>query len=88
MKRTRFTTEQIIGILKEADSGIPIKELCQKYGMSDAKLYNWKARYGGMAVNEARMLKDFEDENRRLKKLVTDQALDIQMLKEITTKKW
>jgi len=88
MKTTRFTTEQIIGILKEAEAGMPIKELCRKHGMSDATLYNWKAKYGGMAVSEARRLKDLEDENRRLKKLVADQALDIQMLKEITTKKW
>ncbi len=88
MKTTRFTTEQIIGILKEAEAGMPIKELCRKHGMSDATLYNWKAKYGGMAVSEARRLKDLEDENRRLNKLVADQALDIQMLKEITTKKW
>ena len=67
---------------------MPIKELFRKHGMSDATLYNWKAKYGGMAVSEARRLKDLEDENRRLKKLVADQALDIQMLKEITTKKW
>ena len=67
---------------------MPVKELCRKHGMSDATLYNWKAKYGGMAVSEARRLKELEDENRRLKKLVADQALDIQMLKEITTKKW
>jgi putative transposase len=88
MKTTRFTTEQIIGILKEAEAGMPIKELCRKHSMSDATLYNWKAKYGGMVVSEARRLKDLEEENRRLKKLVADQALDIQMLKEITTKKW
>jgi putative transposase len=88
MKTNRFTTEQIIGVLKEAEAGMPIKELCRKHGMSDATLYNWKAKYGGMAVSEARRLKELEDENRRLKKLVADQALDIQMLKEITTKKW
>jgi putative transposase len=86
MKTNRFTTEQIIGILKEAESGMPVKELCRKYAMSDASLYNWKAKYGGMAVSEARRLKDLEEENRRLKKLVADQALDIQMLKEITKK--
>ena len=86
MKTTRFTTEQIIGILKEAESGMPVKELCRKYGMSDASLYNWKAKYGGMAVSEARRLKYLEEENRRLKKLVAVQALDIQMLKEITKK--
>ena len=88
MKNSRFTTEQIIAILKEAEAGMPVKELCRKHGISDATLYNWKAKYGGMAVSEARRLKELEDENRRLKKLVADQALDIQMLKEITTKKW
>ena len=67
---------------------MPVKELCRKHGMSDATLYNWKAKYGGMAVSEARRLKDLEEENRRLKKLVADQALYLQMLKEITTKKW
>jgi putative transposase len=88
MKTKRFTTEQIIGVLKEADSGMPVKELCRKYGMSEATLYNWKAKYGGMAISEARRLKDLEEENRRLKKLVADQALDIQMLKEINSKNW
>jgi putative transposase len=88
MKTKRFTTEQIIGILKEADAGMPPKELCRKYGMSEATIYNWKAKYGGMAVSEAQRLKELETENQRLKKLVADQALDIQMLKEITAKKW
>lgn len=88
MKTKRFTTEQIIGILKEAEAGMPPKELCRKYGMSEATIYNWKAKYGGMAVSEAQRLKELETENQRLKKLVADQALDIQMLKEITAKKW
>lgn len=88
MKTKRFTTEQIIGVLKEADGGMPVKELCRKHGMSEATLYNWKAKYSGMAISEARRLKELEDENRRLKKLVADQALDIQMLKEITSKNW
>ena len=88
MKTKRFTTEQIIGVLKEAEKGMPVKELCRKYGMSEATLYNWKAKYSGMAVSEARRLKALEDENRRLKKLVADQALDIVMLKEINAKNW
>ncbi len=88
MKTKRFTTEQIIGVLKEADRGMPVKELCRKYGMSEATLYNWKAKYSGMVVSEARRLKELEDENRRLKKLVADQALDIVMLKEINSKNW
>jgi putative transposase len=88
MKTKRFTTEQIIGVLKEAERGMPVKELCRKYGMSEATMYNWKAKYSGMAVSEARRLKELEDENRRLKKLVADQALDIVMLKEINSKNW
>jgi len=91
MKTNRFTTEQIISVLKGAEAGMPVKELCRKYGMSDASLYNWKAKYGGMPASEARRLKELKElkeENRRLKKLVGDQALDIQMLKEINTKKW
>lgn len=88
MKTKRFTTEQIISVLKEADGGMPVKELCRKYGMSEATLYNWKTKYSGMAVSDARRLKELEDENRRLKKLVADQALDIVMLKEINSKNW
>ena len=88
MRGKRNTEEQIIGALKEADAGTPIPDLCRTYGVHQTTFYNWKAKYGGMAVSEARRLKDLEDENRRLKKLVADQALDIQMLKEITTKKW
>jgi putative transposase len=88
MKTKRYSTEQIIGILKEAESGMPVKELCRKYGISDATIYNWKSKYGNLSVSDAHRLKDLEDENRRLKKLVADQALDIQMLKEINSKKW
>jgi putative transposase len=67
---------------------MPVKELCRKYGISDATIYNWKSRYGNVTVSEAQHLKELEVENRRVKKLVADQALDIQMLKEITAKKW
>jgi putative transposase len=88
MKTKRYSTEQIIGILKEGEAGLPVKDLCRKYGISDTTIYNWKSKYGNMTVNEAQRLKELEDENRRLKKLVADQALDIQMLKEITLKKW
>jgi putative transposase len=86
MKGKRFSAEQIINVLKEADAGMPAAELCRKYGISDATYYNWKAKYGGMSVSEARRLKDLEQENSRLKKLVADQALDIQMLKEVCSK--
>ena len=88
MKTKRYSTEQIIGILKEAESGMPVKELCRKYGISDATIYNLKSKYGNLSVSEAQRLKDLEDENRRLKKLVADMALDIQMLKDINSKKW
>ena len=88
MKTKRYSTEQIISILKEAEGGMPVKELCRKYGVGDATIYNWKSKYGGMSVSEAKRLKELEDENHRLKKLVADQALDIQMLKEINAKKW
>jgi putative transposase len=88
MKTKRYSTEQIIGILKEGESGMAVKELCRKYGISDATIYNWKSKYGNLSVSEAQRLKDLEDENRRLKKLVADMALDIQMLKDINSKKW
>lgn len=85
MKR-RFTDEQIIGILKEHEAGVAAKELCRKYGMSDASFYKWKAKFSGMEVNEARRLRDLEDENRRLKKLVADLSLDKMALEEVLKK--
>ena len=88
MKKKRFTEEQIIAILKEAEAGLELKELVRKYGIAEGTYYRWKSKYGGMEVNEAKRLKSLEDENRRLKKLVADQALDIQALKEINSKKW
>jgi putative transposase len=88
MKTKRYSTEQIISILKEADAGMPVKDLCRKHGVSDATIYNWKSKYGSMTVSEAKRLKELEEENSRLKKLVADYALDIQMLKEINSKKW
>jgi putative transposase len=88
MKTKRYSTEQIIGILKEGEASMPVKKLCRKYGISDATIYNWKSKYGNLSVSEAQRLKELEDENRRLKKLVADMALDIQMLKDINSKKW
>ena len=88
MKKSRFNEEQIIAILKEAEAGAKALELCRKYGISDATFYKWKAKYGGLDVSEARRLRTLEEENRRLKRLVADQALDIQMLKDINSKKW
>ena len=86
MKRKRYSEEQIIRVLQEAESGVKTADLCRKYGMSDATFYNWKAKYGGLSVNEARRLKSLEDENRRLKKIVGDQALDIDALKAVLEK--
>ena len=86
MRGKRFSEEQIISILKEADAGLATADLCRKHGVSNATYYNWKAKYGDMTVSDARRLKGLEEENRRLKKLVADQALDIQMLKEVCSK--
>ena len=82
MKRSRFTEDQIIGVLKEHQAGIPTAELCRKHGISDATFYNWRSRYGGMEVSDARRLKSLEDENRRLKKLLAELMLDVSTLKE------
>jgi putative transposase len=88
MKRNRFTEEQIIGILKEQEAGVPVADLCRKHGVSNASIYKWKARYGGMDVSEARRLKALEDENARLKKLLADAMLDNSALKDLLGKKW
>jgi putative transposase len=87
MKKSRFREEQIIGVLKEADAGMKVADLCRKHGISDATFYNWRSRYGGMDVSEARRLRQLEEENQRLKRLVADQALDIQVLKDVLGKK-
>ncbi len=86
MRGKRFKEEQIIAVLKEAEAGVSIQELCRKYGMSDGTFYNWKAKYGGLTVNEARRIRSLEDENRRLKHIVAEQALDIQALKAVVSK--
>jgi len=86
MKKIRYSEEQIIGVLKEAEAGIAVAELCRKYGISDQTYYNWRAKYGGMSVSDARKLKQVEDENRRLKHLVADLTLDNQALKAVISK--
>ena len=88
MKKTRFTEEQIIQVLKEADGTTTVKEVCRRHGISPATFSNWRTKFGGMEVSDARRLKVLEDENRRLKKLVADQALDIQILRDVNSKKW
>ena len=86
MQRKRFTEEQIIGILKEAEAGMKVMEICRKYGISDCTFYNWKNKYGGMQVSEVRKMRVLEDENRKLKVLVADLTLDNQALKAINSK--
>ena len=82
MKKSRFSEDQIIGVLKEHQAGIPTAELCRRQGISEATFYNWRSRYGGMEVSDARRLKSLEDENRRLKKLLAESMLDVATLKE------
>jgi putative transposase len=86
MKRSRFSEEQIIGILKEHQAGFSAAEICRKYGISDATFYNWRSKYGGMDVSEAKRLKVLEDENRKLKKLLAESMLDVATLKELLGK--
>ena len=86
MKRSRFSEEQIIGILKEHQAGLSAAELCRKHGISDATFYNWRSKYGGMEVSEAKRLKALEDENRKLKKLLAESMLDVAALKELLGK--
>ena len=88
MKRSRFTEEQIIGILREQEAGVATAEVCRRHGVSSATFYKWKAKYGGMDVSEAKRLKALEDENGRLKKLLADAMLDNSALKDLLGKKW
>jgi putative transposase len=88
MKRKQFSEEQMRGILKEAEAGAVVTELCRKHGMSSATFYAWKAKYGGLEVSEARRLKALEDENARLKRLLADTMLDNAGLKDLLSKKW
>jgi putative transposase len=88
MKRKRFTEEQIIGILKEHDLAAKTADLCRKHGISEATFYNWKSKFGGMDVSEAKRLKQLQDENGKLKKLLADAMLDNAALKDLLSKKW
>jgi len=86
MKARQYTEEQIIAVLREGEAGAKVGDLCRKYGMSDATYYNWKAKYAGLTVSELKRLKALEEENRRLKQIVGEQALDIRALKELLSK--
>jgi putative transposase len=88
MKRSRFSEEQIIGILKEHQAGLSAADLCRKHGISDATFYKWKSKFGGLEVSEAKRLRALESENARLKKLLAEAMLDNAMLKDIAAKKW
>ena len=88
MKRSRFTEEQIIAILKEQEAGMKTADVCRKHGISQPSFYKYKAKYGGMDVSDARRLRALEDENARLKKLLAEQMLDNAILKDVAAKKW
>jgi putative transposase len=88
VKKKRFSEEQIIAVLKEAEAGAKVLDLCRKHGISDATFYNWKAKYAGMTVAELRRLRELEAENAKLKRIVADQQLDISALKDLLGRKW
>ena len=88
MKRARFTEEQIIAVLKEHEAGVKTVDLARKHGISEATIYNWKAKFGGMDVSEAKRLRALEEENAKLKKLLAEQMLDTAALRELLSKKW
>ena len=88
MKKSRYSEEQIIGILKQQESGRPTAEVCREAGISSATFYSWKAKFGGMSVSDAQRLRQLEAENSKLKRIVADQAIDIVALKDVLAKKW
>jgi len=87
MKKSRFTESQIVAVLKEAESGVPVSEVCRKHGISDATYYNWKSKYGGMEVSDLRRMKEMEQELHQLKRMYADMALENRALKDLIEKK-
>jgi putative transposase len=87
MKRSQYTESQIVGILKEADAGVKVAEICRKYGISDATYYKWKSKYGGLEVSDVRRMRELETENSRLKRMYADISLENQALKDLISKK-
>lgn len=87
MKRSKYSESQIVGILKEADSGVMVKDVCRKYGISDATYYKWKSKYGGLEVSDVRRMRELEAENSRLKRMYADLSLENQALKDLISKK-
>ena len=88
MKRKKFTEEQIIKVLKQAEQGMPVKELLRQHGIAMQTFYRWKSKFGGMEVSDAKKMKALELENSRLKRMIADLSLDIQILKDVNSKKW
>jgi putative transposase len=88
LKKSRHSEQQIIGVLKEAEAGVSVKELARKHGISEWTFYRWRSKYGGMEVNEAKRLRELEEENRKLKQIVAEKELDIRALKAVVERKW
>jgi len=88
MKKSRYSENQVISILKQAENGVPVTELCRNHGMSDASFYNWRSKYGGMDVSMMKRMKELEEENRRLKKMYAEERLKAEIVQEALEKKW
>ena len=88
MRKSKWTDEQIIGLLQEAEAGTPVTELCRRLGVSTETFYRWRKKFGGLQVNDAKRLRQLEEENRQLKRVVADQALNLQVLKDVVGKTW